>query len=79
MGPVAKVILKKYCTADSSSSLTAMKARSGVAKSLFTRAQGTKVLGRLGNDIGAKFHDDASGRLSANGHVKVDLWFGPAE
>lgn len=55
----------------------AVKRASGVAKTLFARAEGAKVLGGFGNDVGAEFHDDAAGGAAADGHVKVDFGVGP--
>ena len=56
-----------------------MKGASLESKSLFHGTQGPKVLGRFGNDIGPEFHDDTSGGVSTNGHVKIHFRFGPVE
>ena len=43
-----------------------------VSESLFSGAQGTKVFGSLGNNIGAEFHDDAALRLIRDSKKKKD-------
>ena len=48
-----------------------------VAKALLAGAEGTKVLGRLGDDVGAEFHHDAACGLAADGDVEVALGVGP--
>ena len=45
--------------------------------SLPTSAKSTKVLGRLGHDIGPQGHDDTSGGLAANGDIEVANGVGP--
>ena len=42
-----------------------------LADALLAGAQGTEVLGRLRDDVGAERHLDAARGLAANGHVKV--------
>jgi hypothetical protein len=54
-----------------------MKGRTGIAIALFASAKSTKVLRRLGDDVGSQLHDDAAGGLAANGNVKVNLGVGP--
>lgn len=49
------------------------------AKALFPGAKGAKIFGRLGDNVGAKLHDDASGGLAADGDIKVNLRLRPAE
>jgi hypothetical protein len=49
-----------------------MEGASGISKSLFSRAQGTKVLGRLGHDICIQLKLDASDLFASDFHVKVD-------
>jgi hypothetical protein len=46
---------------------------------LLTSAKSTKVLGRLGHDIGPQCHDDTSGGLAANGDIEVAHGVGPGE
>jgi len=47
-----------------------VKRRRFESKSLFSSAQGAEVLGGLRHNIGTQFHDDTSGRGSADGHIK---------
>jgi hypothetical protein len=56
-----------------------MKAAPGKTEALLAGTERPKVLGRLGNDVAAKFHDDTSSGLAANGNVKVNLGKGPKE
>lgn len=56
----------------------AVERRALEAKILFSGAEGAKVFRRLGDNIGAKLHDDASGGLSTDGDIKVNLRLGPA-
>jgi hypothetical protein len=43
-----------------------------------TSAQSAEVLGRLGDDITTELHNDATGGLSTDGNVKVNLGKRPA-
>jgi len=54
----------------------AVETASGVSKSLLSGAQSTEVLGGFRDDVGAQFHDDAAGGLSADGDVEVALGVG---
>lgn len=47
----------------------AVETRSGKTESFFARAKRTKILCRLGDDIGAELHQDAADRLAADFHV----------
>jgi len=48
----------------------------GAASALLAGAESPEVLGRAGNHIGVELHDDAAGRLAADGHVEEDLRVG---
>jgi hypothetical protein len=50
----------------------AMEAASLVSKSLFSGAQGTEVLGRLGDGIGKELKLNATNIFVSDSHVKVD-------
>ena len=39
-------------------------------------AEGTKVLGRLGDNVGTEFHNDSADVGSANCNIKENLWVG---
>jgi len=45
----------------------------GFAHSLLAGAQGTKVLGSPGNDVGLELHDNATSGGTANGHVEENF------
>jgi hypothetical protein len=49
-----------------------MKAALRESESLFSGAQGTEVLGRLGHDIRVQLEFDASNVFASDVHVKVD-------
>lgn len=51
-----------------------MKAGSSESKSFLAGAQCTEVFGGFWNNIGSKFHDDTTGWLTSNGHVKITFW-----
>ena len=54
-----------------------MKGGSSVTESWLSRAKLTEVLRRLGDYVSTQFHNDASGCLSADGDVEVNLGIGP--
>jgi hypothetical protein len=55
----------------------AVKGASSVSKSLFASAQRTEVLGSLGYDIGAQFHDYTASILATDGDIEVNFGVGP--
>ena len=50
-----------------------MERLAGFTDALLARAQGSKVLHRLGHDVAVEAHDDAAGRRAADGDVEEDL------
>jgi hypothetical protein len=54
-----------------------VKARTLVSESWFSSAKLTEVFRRLGNNIGAKFHNNATDGLAAYRHIKEDFGVGP--
>ncbi len=50
-----------------------MEGGASVPEPLFTGAERPEVLRRLGDDILAQLHDDATQLLTVGGHVEVDL------
>jgi hypothetical protein len=44
------------------------------AEALFTGAERAEILGRLGHDVAAQFHDDAADRSSVRRDVHEDAW-----
>ena len=53
-----------------------MKTRSSISITLFASTKSTKVLRRLGNNVGAQFHDDAASAVAVDGYVEVYLGVG---
>lgn len=77
--PARSVVVGEVTALAHESGNDAVKGRAFEAKARFAGAQLTKVLGRLGDDIGTELHDDTTGGLATNGNIKVHLRFGPGK
>jgi len=65
------VVVREIATLAHETGNDSVEAGSGISEALFSGAEGAEVLGGARDNVVAQFHHDASGILSANGHVKV--------